>query len=278
MTGAKKAGLRVLSAVLCLVCLLSCLPPVQAVEKTTSETFSAIETTVVRSYASIYSTSIGQIGNGTQVTVLDEWSEFYKVDCYDMTGYIAKEQIVRRADGKYYVNCQKGSTETTSMAGVDLSDVLRLRASVMALAQEQLGDPYVYGGARPGAFDCSGFTSYVYQNHNFEIHRTADYQMQDGMIVSRDNLQPGDLIFFRDPGAPWLATHVGIYAGDNQIIHAGVSRGICFASLDTQWFASRYVGARRMIAVSARIGADAPAVTVSSVTAQITNTGLRTAR
>jgi len=277
MTGAKKAGLRVLSVLLCFVCLLSCVQPVQALARNTSVIFSAIETTLVRNYASSYADAIGRLENGTAVTVLDERDDFYKVDCYDMTGYIAKEQIVRKADGKYYVNCKKGSTETSSMAGVTLQDMLHLRASVMALAEKQLGTPYVYGGMRPGAFDCSGFTSYVYKNHDYRLHRTADYQMQDGLVVSPDSLLPGDLIFFRDPGAPWLATHVGIYAGNNEIIHAG-SRGICFASLETEWFASRYVCARRVIAVSAQTMDAAPAVTVGRATAQITHAGLRTAR
>lgn len=275
MTKPQHTGIRILSLVLCLVCLMTLVQPVLAAPA--ADTAVSIQTTLVRETASYYAEVIGQMENGTAVTVLDQRGDFYKVDCYDMTGYIAKEQLAQKDDGKYYVNCNAASSETSAMAGVGLADVLLLRASLLALTQDQLGYPYVYGGSAPGGFDCSGLTSYIYKKHNYQIHRTASDQLQDGMIVSREGLQVGDLIFFRDPGYPYLSSHVGIYVGDNQIIHAG-SSGICYADLDTRWFASRYLCARRLVTASARTIDPVPSAVVNSAARSIPTTGIRTAR
>lgn len=277
MTRTQNIGIRMLCVALSLVCLLSGVQPVMAAEEPAAAASDTIDTTLVRNSASYYAAVIGQMENGTAVTVLDARGDFYKIDCYDMNGYIAKEQIVQKDDGKYYVNCDPASSETSTMAGVSLADVLLLRASVLALTQDQLGYPYVYGGSAPGGFDCSGLTSYIYKKHDYAIHRTASDQLQDGLIVSREGLQVGDLIFFRDPGYPYLSSHVGIYAGDNQIIHAG-SRGICYADLDTTWFASRYLCARRMVTVSAQAIDPTPIAVAESAAAYIPSAGIRTAR
>ncbi|QAA31360.1 NlpC/P60 family protein [Clostridium manihotivorum] len=85
--------------------------------------------------------------------------------------------------------------------------------NVIDYAKNFLGTPYAYGGTTPRGFDCSGFTQYVYNNFGQTIGRTTYNQVNSGQAVSRDNLKPGDLVF-TDPG------HVGMYVGDNQMIHA----------------------------------------------------------
>lgn len=241
MTKTKRLGLRIVSMVACVVCLLCSVQGVAAAPEQTAQTM----TTKIRNGAYYSARVIGQMENGTQVTVLDTYGDFYLVDCYDMTGYIAASQLTLKNE-EYYVNCVEGSSETAVMDYTDHADALAMRHSLLALAQELLGVPYVYGGSSPSGFDCSGFTQYLYGSYGERIERTASAQLSCGIAVSREGLQVGDLIFFREPWQPYLATHVGIYAGNNQIIHAGNS-GICYADLDEAYFANYYLCARRVI-------------------------------
>ncbi len=90
--------------------------------------------------------------------------------------------------------------------------------NIIAYASNFLGTPYVWGGTSPNpGFDCSGFTQYVYAHFGVSIGRTTFDQINDGTQVSRDNLQPGDLVFFGTSSNPH---HVGIYVGNDSYIHA----------------------------------------------------------
>ncbi|MBQ8797039.1 MAG: C40 family peptidase [Oscillospiraceae bacterium] len=244
MFRSRKFGFRLLAAVLCLMCLMCNLHPMGAVaaEEKKQQTL----TTIVHNRAYTSAAIIGQMEDGTEITVLGETREFYKIDCYDMNGYIAKTQVVHTEDGKYYVNCVAGSTETRTLDYTDHADALTLRHALLDLAKDQLGSRYVYGSSRPGAFDCSGLMYYLYGQHGIQLHRNASAQMQDGIIVAKDGLQVGDLIFFREYGEASLCSHVGIYAGNGQIIHAG-SPGVVYADLDFDYFDKYYLCARRIV-------------------------------
>ena len=87
--------------------------------------------------------------------------------------------------------------------------------SVLAYASNFLGVPYVWGGSSPSGFDCSGFTQYVYAHFGVSLPRVSESQQNVGTLVSRANLQPGDLVFFGSP-----AHHVGIYVGNGNMINA----------------------------------------------------------
>lgn len=116
---------------------------------------------------------------------------------------------------------------------------------IVATAMAQQGVPYVWGGTTPCGFDCSGFTQYVFAVNGIFLPRTADVQFNVGVPVARNHLQPGDLIFFStyEPGP----SHSGIYLGDGNFIHASSSRGVSLAYLDNSYWASRYLGARRVV-------------------------------
>lgn len=204
-------------------------------------------TTLVHSWASTGSAVVGQMEDGSCVTVLGESGDFYKVDCFETTGYIVKAQIAQKEDGNYYIACNPESSQTKKMNHTTLADAVSLRADILAVAKRQLGSRYVYGAATPGAFDCSGLTSYVYRYLGYSIHREADAQMRDGLVIAKENLQVGDLVFFRASGSPWLASHVGIYAGDGMFIHASSSRGVIYSSLSQSYYYGTYVGARRIV-------------------------------
>ena len=87
--------------------------------------------------------------------------------------------------------------------------------SVLAYASNFLGVPYVWGGTSPSGFDCSGFVQYVYAHFGVSLPRVSESQQNVGALVSRANLQPGDLVFFGTP-----AHHVGIYVGNGNMINA----------------------------------------------------------
>ena len=243
MTGIRKMGLRILCWILCLLCLLCFIQTVAAVpaEETTPKTITA----VVRNKASADGFPIGQMVSGTKLNILGEKKTHYKIDCYDMTGYILKSQVEMR-DGEYYVNCQKDTASTDSIAYTDYNAVISQRKSILDMSEKLLGGRYVYGGNRPGGFDCSGFTSFVMNKHGFGIHRTASTQLQDGVIIPTDALQVGDLVFFRERGSKYPATHVGIYVGDNTMIHSA-RHGVVRESLDSYYYKENYLCARRVL-------------------------------
>lgn len=189
---------------------------------------------------------IGQMEDGLGVTVLADCGIYYKVDCYDMVGYIPKTQISWE-NGRYYVNCNPESKDTVPLEYVSLGEALSLRSDLLETAKSKLGCAYVYATAGPNTFDCSGLTSYIYASYGYTLERTARHEIMDGIIVSKDSLQVGDLIFYRDRQKNGIG-HVAMYAGDGQIIHAD-SRGVRYTDMDDGYYAERYVCARRVINV-----------------------------
>ncbi|MEN8726863.1 MAG: C40 family peptidase [Sulfurovum sp.] len=110
------------------------------------------------------------------------------------------------------------------------------------------GGKYVWGGTTPEGFDCSGYVQYLYKKHDINLPRTAWEQSKKGQIVERDNLQKGDLLFFltdKKRGIP--ITHVGIYIGNGNFIHAASKKkGIIISPLTHGSYAKTYVSARRV--------------------------------
>ena len=151
-------------------------------------------------------------------------------------------------DGWYDVTCKYGTE------GYIRSDFLVLTNSssssdIVDLAMQYLGTRYVYGGASPSGFDCSGFTMYIYGQMGYSLPHTATGQWQSGIgtrVYSISELQPGDLVFFNDPSrnAGKACSHVGIYIGNGQHIHSSSSRsgGVIISDLTSGYYNTYFVG------------------------------------
>lgn len=108
-----------------------------------------------------------------------------------------------------------------------------------------IGVKYRYGGTTPEGFDCSGFVRYVYKQLGIELPRSSREMIKIGRKVAKDELRPGDLVFFNTNGKS--VSHVGIYMGNNKFVHSSTSKGVVYTSLDSEYYAKRYVGARRIL-------------------------------
>lgn len=126
-----------------------------------------------------------------------------------------------------------------------LSEPAEEGALVAKAAQLYIGTPYRYGGNNPRAFDCSGLVYYTHNLAGVNVPRTAAEQSQAAKPVKRDELLPGDLIFFRNPSRK--IEHVGIYVGQGRFVHAPSKGGrvVTYAWLDDPLYSRRFGGAGR---------------------------------
>ena len=156
----------------------------------------------------------------------------------------ADQEAARRARARY----GQSTTATPNVLGIAAQTpegaVVLPPAShpgVVGVALSFLGTPYVWGGMAPGGFDCSGLIAYAYARLGVTLPHSSYAQYNYGMPVSKDQLQPGDLVFFDGLG------HEGLYVGGGQFVHAPHTGDVVkVSSLNEAWYTSNYVGARRL--------------------------------
>ena len=183
----------------------------------------------LRSQPSSSSDLVCQMQYGDEAYIIGLNCGWYKVQFEGQTGYV-RSDLMELTEKPIY-NSSSGSSVSVGQQAADLG-------------MQYLGTPYVWGGTTPSGFDCSGFTRYVYKQLGYTLNRTAGQQLSNGYAVS--SLQPGDLVFFDNTYATSAAaSHVGIYIGNNQFVHAA-SGGVKVTSLSDSYYASRYIGARRI--------------------------------
>jgi len=121
------------------------------------------------------------------------------------------------------------------------SATTELRAAIDPL----IGIDYKYGGSTTSGFDCSGFTSYVFEKFGIDLPRRSVDQAAVGTKVAKDELRAGDLVFFNTNGK--TISHTGIYLGNGKFAHASSSRGVAIGDMNDSYYSVRYVTARRVL-------------------------------
>jgi len=182
----------------------------------------------VRQYGSTSAPIIGRLYNGLELTVQSTANGWAKISYYGGTGYV--------------------STQYLSYGDVYASSNSKIQTVVDA-AKRVIGVKYVYGGASVSGFDCSGLLVYSFKKAGVTLPHSSSQQAAKGTYVARANLRPGDAVFFDTDGGKNNITHVGIYIGGGNFIHAqtGSVRRITITSLNNSYWSSVYMTARRYI-------------------------------
>ncbi len=183
---------------------------------------------------------VATLSDNAVVTIVGIDNGWYKIKTSSGTvGYVSSEYMVTCKD-----SAGSRGDGTTAVATTSNSS---MGQQVVAYAKQFMGVPYVYGGNGPNSFDCSGFTSYIYRHFGYTLNRTASTQLSNGTAVSKSELQPGDLVFFRY-NTSYPASHVGIYIGNGQFIHASTNKyQVQIDQLNTGHYANVYIAARRIL-------------------------------
>lgn len=211
--------------------------------------------------------SVGTASKGSKCYILGLNNGWYKVICNSTICYIRSDFLdlteipYENRDSSKSPKFFRGgkSTGVTPSAAVlngtsasgnttssPVSPVNVTGAQILAEAQKYLGTPYVSGGASPSGFDCSGFVYYVLKQMGYSVSRTPAGQFSIGTSVSKENLKPGDIVYFANTYISGIS-HVGIYAGNGQFIHSPNSRStVSYSDLTSGYWANHYYGARRV--------------------------------
>ncbi len=175
---------------------------------------------------------LDKIPGGATVPVAETLDGWYMVTYNGSTGYVCSQYVLLAAD-----EAGAAAAASTSSLGSD----------IVAYAKDFLGCRYVWGANGPTCFDCSGFTKYIYAHFGYSLNRTATNQLKNGVSVARTELQPGDLVFFKYKTSKPVS-HVGIYIGDGNFIHASSTGGkVEIDTLASGHYCNVLVYARRII-------------------------------
>lgn len=190
---------------------------------------------------------LGCLEDGTKLTVLESVGEFYKIECYGTAAYIAATQVRETEDGDFKVICHSSSPETVILPSLSPQEALDIRGALRTEALKYQDVPYVHGGTSPYGFDCSGLTQYVFAKSGYRLYRTVAGQLMNGVLIAKEDLQCGDLVIFQNTtSSNQPASHVGMYIGNGQLIHAG-NRGVYVAEFSNPYFTQHYMCSIRVV-------------------------------
>lgn len=182
----------------------------------------------VRSQPNTNCAIVGQYMNGTVVDITGIEGTWYKINYNGAAAYLSSDYVTL-VDASYGSRSDDGRTKGQR---------------VIDIAKQYIGTPYVYGGMSPSGFDCSGFAKYCFAQMGINLNRTAADQTANGVWVAKENLLPGDLVFFAPSGG---ISHVGIYVGDGKMIHSpSTGRSVEIVPITSGYYLNCYYTARRI--------------------------------
>ena len=229
----------------------------------------------VRKEPNTKSEIIDTLSVNTKVSIIEQLDGWYKIKLAKQTGYVSSKYIsdtkvttTTSRSGSTIKNTTQQTTQeqvATEQPKVEETPVAETNQqaaepaaentssgttgnAVVEYAKQYLGYKYVSGGASPSTgFDCSGFTTYVFKHFGVSLNRSSKDQIKNGVAVEKSNLQPGDLLIFKNEANTAIG-HVGIYIGGGSFIHASNPKGgVKIDSISSSYYSVRYVGARRVI-------------------------------
>jgi cell wall-associated NlpC family hydrolase len=234
---------------------LDILPSADAVSETG---FIKGETVNFRSKASAGSDRIGTIAKNTRVDITGVDQGWYAVRHGGKEGFIRSDLVILATGGFTPVTAQAASNTTAAinsgvhakaLSTLSSAGVTGTRRELVEASLTHIGKPYRFASAGPNSFDCSGFVFYIFNQFGHKINRSsADQYRNTGSAVSKGDLLPGDLVFFRTSSRN-VVSHVGIYIGGGQFVHSssGRARSVTVSPINTGYYRERYVGAKRVL-------------------------------
>ncbi|MEH7886702.1 SH3 domain-containing C40 family peptidase [Bacillus sp. JJ1609] len=181
----------------------------------------------VRNQPSTTGKVIATLAKGYNVTVSSQGNGWARISFNGKVGYVSSKYIA------------SGSTVTTASTVSS-----NYKSKAISIAKSNMGVRYVWGGTTPSGFDCSGLVTYSFNKAGYtKLPRTAGEMFNAGTKVTA--YQPGDLLFYATSGG-LKVTHVAIYIGNGQMIHAATSNGVSITSINNTYWKPKFMGAKRI--------------------------------
>lgn len=207
----------------------------------------------VRSGPGTSHSSLARANSGEEAYIIGFNNQWYKVIYNSHVGYIRSDYLdltevpyENKASKKEPLFFRNGASTGVTPSASALKRPSGVADEIITNAKKHIGVPYLWGGTTPAGFDCSGFVQYVFRQSGISLPRTTTEQYKVGTYVSKSNLQPGDLVFLQNTYREGIS-HVGIYIGSGQMIHASSSKGVVISDLSSSYYTKHYYGARRVI-------------------------------
>jgi cell wall-associated NlpC family hydrolase len=185
----------------------------------------------LRKSPSTSATVVTKLAKGQLVTVATQSKGWAKITANGKQGFVSTQFITPKT--------------TAAKAPATPASTANYRQKAISTAKSNLGVKYVWGGRTTSGFDCSGLVGYSFGKAGINLPRTAAEMYNKGKAVSTSSLIPGDLLFYATNGGKKV-THVAIYLGNGQMIHAATSKGVSIANLNNTYWKPKFVGAKRI--------------------------------